>query len=135
MIRKGQNMIYYGKQEFDQVMLNRTDASEFMKYVSYGVERELINKLLDSVQDHKFHIIKLDEPKTENDPKRMMVSYKQGISDNILVPCEHCKHNPKTSRIEIYGWCRYFIDRMGREAFCPFGEEIQIGQFLIGRKP
>ena len=130
MIRKGQNMIYYGKQEFDQVMLNRTDASEFMKYVSYGVERELINKLLDSVQDHKFHIIKLDEPKTENDPKRMMVSYKQGISDDILVPCECCKYNPKTPRIwcdpdrvEIYGWCRYFIERLGGKGFCPFGEE------------
>ena len=123
-------MILCSKQEFDQVYLDRADTSEFMKYVSMGVERELVNKLMENIQDHQLHVIKLGEPKTEDDPVRMMVAYRQELSDNILVPCERCKYNPGTPRawcdpnvIEVYGWCRYFIDRLGGKGFCPFGEE------------
>lgn len=104
-----------------------------MKYLSYAVERELTNKLIESLQDHNFHIVKLGESRTEDDVASMMVAYRQEISDDILVPCERCKYNPKRSRvywgndrIGIYGWCGYFIDRLGEKGFCPFGEENRV---------
>ena len=123
-------MILNASQRFDRVMLDRADTSEFLNYVSMGAERELINKLMESLRDHNMHIVKLDEPKMEDDPAQMMIEYRQNIRDNVLVPCERCKYNPGVHRawcdpdaIEVYGWCRYFIDRLGGKGFCPFGEE------------
>ena len=123
-------MIICSKQEFDQVYLDRENPVDFLNYVAIGVHRELVNKLIDNLHDNKLHVVKLCQPRTENDPPRRMVVYRQELSDNILVPCERCKYNPGTPRywydpdmIETYVWCRYFIDRLGGKGFCPFGKE------------
>ena len=123
-------MILQTKQTFDQMMLDRDNSSEFLKFVIQQAEQELVSKLIDELQDHKLHIVKLGEPWTENDPKWLQVNYRQILDNDIVVQCKNCKYNPKVPRafydpdiIEVYGWCPYFINRLGGDGFCPFGKE------------
>lgn len=126
-------MIICGKQIFDPLMLDRADFSEFMKYLSYAVERELTNKLIESLQDHNLHIVKLGESRTEDDVASMMVAYRQEISDDILVQCENCKYNPDKPHkyydddlIYSYIWCPKFIEELNGKGFCPFGKDNRV---------
>lgn len=123
-------MILCSKQEFDKAMLYRENPGDFLNYVAMGVHRELVNKLIDNLLDHQLHVVKLGEPRTENDPARRMVMYRQELSDNILVPCERCKYNPHKPHnyydddpIYTYAWCDVFVQDLNGEGYCPYGKE------------
>ena len=125
-------MILQTKQTFDQVMLDRTNSSEFLKFVAQHAEQELVSKLIDELQDHKLHIVKLGEPWTENDEKWRQVTYRQILDNDILVQCENCKYNPDKPHkyydddlIYSYIWCSKFIEDLNGKGFCPYGKEIE----------
>ena len=125
-------MMLQTKQTFDQVMLDRADSSEFLKFVIQHAEQELVSKLIDELQDHKLHIVKLGKPWTEDDPKWRQVSYRQILDNDILVQCRNCKYNPDKLHkyydddlIYSYGWCPKFIEDLNGKGFCPYGKEIE----------
>lgn len=124
-------MILQTKQTFDQVMLDRANSSEFLKFVIQHAEQELTSKLIDELQDHKLHIVKLGKPWTEDDPKWFQVSYRQILDNDILVQCENCKYNPDKPHkyydddlTYSYIWCPKFIEDLNGKGFCPYGKEI-----------
>lgn len=55
-------MVLRAEQIFDKVYLDRGHPSEFIDYVSYGVERELTTKVMDKLKNHKLFIVQLREP-------------------------------------------------------------------------
>ena len=116
-------MILQTKQTFDRYMLDRTNSSEFLKFVVQNAEPELASKLIDELQDHKLHIVKLGKPWTEDDPQWLQVSYRQILDNAILVQCKNCKM--------VYPWCQKFRDELGGEGYCPYGKEIEDGQKRI----
>lgn len=125
-------MILQTKQTFDKVMLDRENSSEFLKFVIQHAEQELTSKLIDELQDHKLHIVKLGKPWTEDDPKWMQISYRQILDNDILVQCENCKYNPDKPHkyydddlIYSYIWCPKFIEDLNGKGFCPYGKEIE----------
>lgn len=109
-------MILQTKQTFDQMMLDRADSSEFLKFVTQHAEQELVSKLIDELQDHKLHVVKLGEPWTENDEKWLQVSYRQNLHNDILVQCKNCRM--------AFPWCQKFRAELGGNGFCPYGAEI-----------
>ena len=109
-------MILQTKQTFDKVMLDSAKSSEFLKFVIQQAEQELVSKLIDELQDHKLHVVKLGEPWTENDEKWLQVSYRQILDNDILVQCKNCRM--------VYPWCQKFRDELGGNGFCPYGAEI-----------
>ena len=110
-------MILQTKQTFDQYMLDSTNSSEFLKFVAQHAEQELVSKLIDELQDHKPHIVKLGEPWTENDEKWCQVTYRQILENTILVQCKNCRM--------VYPWCLKFRDELDGNGFCPYGKEIE----------
>ena len=109
-------MMLQTKQTFDKVMLDCADSSEFLKFVIQQAEQELVSKLIDELQDHKIHIVKLREPWTEDDPQWLQVSYRQILDNDILVQCKNCRM--------AFPWCQRFRDELDGNGFCPYGAEI-----------
>lgn len=109
-------MILRAEQIFDKVYFDRDNPSEFMKYLSYGVERELINKVMDKLNDHKLYIVKLHEPELTEDLPRSWNSqcaYRQNLEYREVVQCKDCRM--------IYPWCQKFKSELGGDGFCPYG--------------
>ena len=124
-------MMLQTKQTFDKVMLDSEKSSDFLKFVIQHAEQELVSKLIDELQDHKLHIVKLGKPWTEDDPKWLQVSYRQILDNDILVQCGNCKYNPDKPHkyydndfIYSYIWCPKFIEDLNGKGFCPYGKEI-----------
>ena len=109
-------MILQTKQTFDQYMLDRTNSSEFLKFVTKHAEQELVSKLIDELQDYEFHIVKLRKPWTENDEKWCQVTYRQELICERIVQCKNCRMH--------FPWCQKFKFELGGEGFCPYGAEI-----------
>ena len=109
-------MMLQTKQTFDKVMLDSEKSSDFLKFVIQHAEQELVSKLIDELQDHKLHIVKLGKPWTEDDPQWLQVSYRQILDNDILVQCKNCRM--------VYPWCQKFRDELGGNGFCPYGKEI-----------
>lgn len=110
-------MILQTKQTFDKMMLDHANSSEFLKFVIQQAEQELVSKLVDELQDHKLHIVKLGKPWTEDDHKRLQVNYRQILDNDILVQCKNCRM--------VYPWCQKFRDELDGNGFCPYGKEIE----------
>ena len=109
-------MIFRAEQIFDKVYLDRDNPSEFMKYLSYGVERELINKVMDKLNDHKLYIVKLHEPEFIEDLPGTWAdqcAYRQNLEYREVVQCKDCKMT--------YPWCQKFRDGLDGNGFCPYG--------------
>ena len=108
-------MIICSQQVFDKIFLDRED-SEFIKYISYGVERELGKELIDKLKDHKPFIVKLREPRfVANLPQswRDQCAYRQDLELRKVVQCKDCRM--------AYPWCQQFRDELGGDGFCPYG--------------
>lgn len=109
-------MILKAKQTFDKVMLDRLDSDNFLDYISRATKRELVYKLLDNLQDHKMHFVKLREPWTENEDTYGTLAYRQDLICETLVQCQNCRM--------AFPWCQRFRDELGGNGFCPYGAEI-----------
>ena len=94
-------MILQTKQTFDQVMLDRTNSSEFLKFVAQHAEQELVSKLIDELQDHEFHIVQLGEPWTETDDRWCQATYRQLLREDTIVCCKDCIHRMEGRRFCI----------------------------------
>lgn len=110
-------MILQTKQTFDKIMLDCDNSSEFLKFVTQWTEQELVSRLIDELQDHKLHIVKLGKPWMEDDSKWLQVNYRQILDNDILVQCKNCRMN--------FPWCQKFRDELSGNGFCPYGKEIE----------
>ena len=118
-------MILRAEQIFDKVYLDRDDhPSDFIDYISYGVERELVNKLMDKLRDHlkdhKLFIILLHEPGFIEDLPgswHNRCAYRQDLECVEVVQCKDCRM--------AFPWCQRFRDELGGNGFCPYGKEIE----------
>ena len=109
-------MILKSKQTFDKVMLDRLDSDDFLDFLSHATRRELVNKLMDNLQDHKMHFVKLGEPWTEDENTYGTLAYRQELICETIVQCKNCRMN--------FPWCQKFRDELGGNGFCPYGAEI-----------
>lgn len=114
-------MVLRSQQIFDKVYLNGENHSDYIEFISHSVERELVNKLMDELKDHKIHIIELKEPEFRQDfPMTGDSAIKQDLVCEKLVQCKNCKR--------AYPWCWRFRDELGGKGFCPYGKEIDYEQ-------
>jgi hypothetical protein len=113
-------MILRAEQMFDKVYLDREHPSEFIDYVAESVERELVNKFMDKLGDHKLYIVKLNEPEFIEDlpesPWQPKCAYRQNLECVEVIQCENCMMN--------FPWCQKFRDELGGRGFCPYGAKI-----------
>lgn len=112
-------MILRSEQTFDKVYLDREHPSDFIDYVSHAVERELVNKFIDQLQDHKPRVVVLKEPEFIEDlpgsSSWQQSAYRQNLVCLQFVQCKNCRMS--------YPWCWRFRDELGGEGFCPYGRE------------
>ena len=52
-------MVLHAKQIFDKVFLDREHPSDFIEFVADSIERELVNKFMGELEDHKPHVVVL----------------------------------------------------------------------------
>ena len=110
-------MVLRAEQIFDKVYLDREHSSEFIKFVAESVKRELVNKLIDELDDHKIHIVELKELDFMEDfPMIGESAIRQDLVCLKLVQCKNCRM--------IYPWCQRFGDELGGNGFCPYGKKI-----------
>jgi hypothetical protein len=112
-------MILRAEQVFDKVYLDREHPSDFIDYISYGVERELITKVMDKLKEHKLFIVQLHEPGFIEDLPGSwshQCAYRQHLECMEVVQCKNCRMN--------FHWCQKFRDELGGNGFCPYGAEI-----------
>lgn len=111
-------MILSSQQVFDKVYLDRENPSDFIEFISYITERELVYKLMDELEDHKIHIIELKEPEFIQDFTMIGESaIKQNLVCEKLVQCKNCRMH--------FPWCHKFKSELGGNGFCPYGKEIE----------
>lgn len=113
-------MILRAKQIFDKVYLDREHPSEFINFIAESVKRELVNKFIDELEDHKLRVVELKEPEFIEDLPGSswgpQSAYKQDLMCLEIVQCENCRM--------AYPWCQKFRDELGGNGFCPYGAEI-----------
>lgn len=113
-------MIIYSQHVFEKIFLDK-DPSDFIKYISAGVERELVTKVIDKLGDHKLYIVKLQEPEIIEDLPEYWndtCAYRQKLECEKIVQCKDCKM--------VYPWCQKFRDEFGGNGFCPYGKPAKV---------
>ena len=124
-------MILKTKQTFDKVMLDlRQNPGDFLNYIAMSANRELVDKFVDRLRDHKLYIVKLSEPWTEDEDTYGTMAYRQDLICDRIVQCENCKYNPDKPHkyydddlIYSYSWCPKFIEDLNGKGFCPYGKD------------
>ena len=111
-------MILCSKQVFDKVYLDRDEPSEFIEYVSYGVRRELVTKVMDKLNDHKLYIVRLHSPGFIDDLSTQKCAYEQNLQYMEVVQCKDCGR--------AYPWCQKFRDEFRGDGFCPYGKPADV---------
>lgn len=109
-------MILKTKQTFDKMMFDRQNSGDFLNYVAMGANRELVDKLVDKLRDHKLYIVKLSEPWTEDEDTYGTMAFRQDLLCGRIVQCKNCRM--------AFPWCQKFRDELGGNGFCPYGAEI-----------
>ena len=107
-------------QKFDKVMLDRENSSDFVKFILENVERKLCEGLMDKLEDHKLHAVRLSEPKIIEDvPESWWLEseVRQDLVCLKLVQCKNCRMH--------FPWCQKFKFELGGEGYCPYGKEIE----------
>ena len=110
-------MVLRSQQTFNNVYLDREHPSDFIEFIMHGIERELVNKLMDKLKDHKIYIIELKEPEFMKDfPMTGESAIEQDLVCLKLARCKNCRM--------VYPWCQRFRDELDGNGFCPYGVEI-----------
>lgn len=111
-------MILSAEQMFDKVYLDREGPVDFIEFIAHSIKRELVNKLMDELEDHKIHIIELKELELIEDlPMTGESAIKQDLVCLKLVWCKNCRM--------VFPWCQKFRDELDGNGFCPYGKEIE----------
>lgn len=112
-------MVLHAKQIFNKVYLDREHPSEFIKFVAESIERELVNKLIDQLEDHKPRVVVLKEPEfIEDVPGSQWYQQSAYRQDLVCLPFVQCKNC-----CMAYPWCHRFRDELEGEGYCPYGKE------------
>ena len=117
-------MIIKSQRIFDKVYLDQEYPSEFIQFVAEDVKRNLVNKLMDELDDHKIHIVELKEQEFIEDPQELwsnQSAIKQDLVCVKLVQCKHCRMH--------FPWCYKFKSELDGNGFCPYGKEIEDESF------
>ena len=113
-------MVLRSQQTFNKVYLDREHPSEFIKFVAESAKRELVNKLIDELDDHKIRVVELKEPEIIEDLPGSSwweeSAYKQDLVCLTFVQCKNCCMS--------YPWCHRFRDELGGEGYCPYGRLV-----------
>ena len=86
-------MVIKSQQIFDKVYLDRDRPSDFIEFIAHSMKRELINKFMDELEDHKLRVVVLKEPEFIEDLPGSwwnQSAYKQELVCLTLVQCENC---------------------------------------------
>ena len=113
-------MVLRAEQIFDKVCLDRGHPSDFIDYISDAVERELVSKFIDQLEDHKLRVVVLKEPEFIEDLPGSwwnQSAYRQSLECMEVVQCKNCRMH--------FPWCHKFKDELGGNGFCPYGKEIK----------
>lgn len=115
-------MILRAEQIFNKVYLDRERPSDFIEFVADGIKRELVNKLMNELEDHKLRIIVLKEPEFIEDlpgswSGQRQCAYSQDLECMKVVQCKNCRMH--------FPWCYKFKSEFGGEGYCPYGKEIE----------
>ena len=116
-------MVLRAEQIFDKVYLDREHPSEFIDYISYGIERELVTKVMKKLKEYKIFIVKLREPKFVEDLPGSWANqcaYSQDLECIEVIQCKDCRMD--------FPWCWKFRDELGGNGFCPYGVKVQKGE-------
>lgn len=124
ILREGVNKvkgvsILRAEQIFDKMYLDREHPSDFIDYISHAVERELVSKFIDQLEDHKPRVVVLKEPEFIEDLPGSwwhQSAYRQSLECMEVVQCKNCRMN--------FPWCRRFRAELGGNGFCPYGAKI-----------
>ena len=113
-------MILRAEQIFNKVYLDREHPSDFIEFIAESIKRELTNKLMNELDDHKIRAVELKEPEFIEDlPGSQWCqesSYKQDLVCVTFVQCKNCSM--------AYPWCQRFRNELGGNGYCPYGREI-----------
>ena len=112
-------MVLHAEKVFDKMYLDRENPSDFIDCVSYAVERELVGKFINQLEDHKPYIVILKEPKFIEDLPESgwnQSAYRQALKCTEVVQCKNCRMH--------FPWCQKFKSELGGNGFCPYGKEI-----------
>jgi len=119
-------MVLRAEQIFDKVYLDREHPEDFIAYISQAMERELVSKFIDQLNNHKLHVVVLKEPEFIEDLPGSwwnQSAYRQSLECMEVVQCKNCRMH--------FPWCHKFRDELGGEGFCPYGKEIKDGSGSI----
>ena len=111
-------MILHAEQIFDKVYLDREHPEDFITYISKAMERELVSKFIDQLNNHKPRIVVLKEPEFIEDLPGSwwkQSAYRQSLECMEVVQCKNCRMH--------FPWCHKFRDELGGNGFCPYGKE------------
>lgn len=112
-------MILHAEKIFDKMYLDRERPSDFIDDISHAVERELVSKFINQLEDHKPYIVVLKEPEFIEDlPESWwnQSAYRQALKCTEVVQCKNCRMH--------FPWCQKFKSELGGNGFCPYGKEI-----------
>lgn len=111
-------MVLRSQLTFDKVYLDWNNAPDVREFIADSIKRELANKLMDELKDHKVHIVELKGLEFIEDlPSTVESTIEQDLVCEKLVQCKHC--------MMVYPWCQKFRDEFKGHGFCPYGREIE----------
>lgn len=113
-------MVLRAEQIFDKVYLDRENPSDFIDYISYAVERELVDKVMNKFKDHELFIVQLHEPGFIEDLPGSwphQCAYRQDLECMKVVQCKNCRMH--------FPWCHKFKTELGDKGYCPYGKEYE----------
>lgn len=113
-------MVLHAEQIFDKVYLDREHPSEFINFIAESAKRELVNKFIDRLENHKPRVVVLKEPEFIEDlpgsPWGPQSAYRQSLECMEVVQCKNCRMH--------FPWCHKFKSELGGNGFCSYGKEI-----------
>ncbi len=113
-------MVLHAEKIFDKVYLDREHPSDFIDFIAHSIKRELINKFIDQLEDHKLYVVVLKEPEFIEDPPGSwyhQCAYRQDLKCMEVIQCKNCRMH--------FPWCYKFKFELGGNGFCPYGKEIE----------
>ena len=115
-------MVLRAKQIFDKAYLDREHPYDFIEFIMHDIKKELVNKLMAELEDHKPRVVVLKEPEFIEDPPLPgswwnQSAYKQDLVCLTIIQCKNCRMH--------FPWCQKFKSELGGNGFCPYGKEIE----------
>jgi Neuraminidase (sialidase) len=97
------------------VYLDKEHPGDFIAYISKAMERELVNRLMDTLEEDRLYIVQLSKSKIHEGMRTNEMKYRQDLFYVEIIQCKNCRMH--------FPWCNKFRDELGGNGFCPYGKE------------